>query len=234
MMLNDHHNSNQASQAGAPAFPPWMPAGVRPSQSMSYPPPPPPLPLPPSQSRHLQSNQQQQPSTTSNSLPSGAATKCPELVWRQIRWPATEAGSLARAPCPSHALSGNIYEPFAASFACLNNGHWAQRVSASRCQSLWLRNLTQRLEVGESPLAALGELAQKTRSSSSTSGLAASSGTSGGGSGSLFGDDLVEIGRILRHLVSEQINEWLLRITDDKQRISFGRDSIQVSIINNI
>lgn len=205
-MLNDQ-------LAPTPQFPPWMPPGVRPQpagQTLA------------SLAQHMNPpaaypQQRIQPVPNISQQQVAKPAKCPEIVWRQTRWPATEAGSLARMPCPSHALSGltlDEQEKAGSSFACLPNGRWTMRVHSLHCQSMWLRNLTQRVEVGESPLAALGELAQRTRS------------TGGGG---LFGADLAQIGRIVRRFVSQDLNDWLLRISDDKQRISFGRDTIQVS-----
>lgn len=222
-MLNDQ-------LPATPQFPPWMPPGVRPQSSS-------PAQMPQLQLAHInpqaglypQQHHQQRPNQ--QLAAKQPATRCPEIVWRQTRWPATDAGSIARMPCPAHAQSGlppSSEQPAqqqqqASTFACLPNGQWAMRVHAQHCQSMWLRNLTQRVDVGESPLAALAELAQKTRPSNIVNGS----------QGCLFGDDLVEIGRIIRRFVAEDLNEWLLRILDDKQRISFGRDSIQVSSNNN-
>lgn len=45
---------------------------------------------------------------------------------------------------------------------------------------------------------------------------------------SLFGDDLVQISRIVRRLVEEMV-ELLNRINDDKQRLAFAREMVQVS-----
>lgn len=147
--------------------------------------------------------------------------QCPALVWRQIRWPATDPGLVVQMPCPAHAHSA---EPYAASLACLASGQWAPRVQAPRCQSIWLRNLTQRLEAGDSPLSILVELAHWTRPVAVAPGR-----QTGGHAGlALFGDDVTQIGRITRRLVDE-MGDLLNRIGDDKQRVSFAREMVQVS-----
>lgn len=195
---------------------------VPPSAPVRQQPPPPP---PPSQ-------QASPPQTASaNESAPTAADLCPEIVWRQIRWPASEQGTSVQMPCPSHARSGNPSEPFPASLACLPAApasatqragaaptaaaaQWASRVHAPRCQSDWLRELSQRLERGDSPVAALVELAQRTRPTPSQLAL--------------FGDDLVQIGRLTRRLVDDMADH-LQRIQSDKQRVSFARQIVQVS-----
>lgn len=200
------------------------------------------------------------PLSTPSAGPSQSAPLvCAEIAWRQMRWPATEAGQLAVVACPAHAtyapdvhLGLQQQQPSGggATLACQPNGQWASRIQAGRCQSIWLRNLTQRLEAGDSPLSVLNELVQRT--------LAQVSGpTPGGGSpnwpygflaeqstlaaassshqqqrphlAALFGSDLVQIGRIVSRLVDE-MSELLNGISDDKQRISFAREMIQVSL----
>lgn len=149
----------------------------------------------------------------------GSSALCPELVWRQIRWPASEPGNTVQMPCPSHAHSGNPSEPYPASLACHAGGQWSSRVQAARCQSDWLRDLSQRLERGDSPVAALNELAARTRP---TDPMGQSANLA------LFGDDLMQIGRLCRRLVDEMA-EHLQRIQSDKQRVAFARQIVQVS-----
>lgn len=161
---------------------------------------------------------------------------CPELVWRQIRWPASEAGMLVQMPCPAHAHSA---EPYAASLVCLAGGVWAPRVQAARCQSLWLRNLTQRLEAGDSPLSIVAELVQRTQPPVAPFPAAQPALSLGfwapqlqpqlqQASASLFGDDLAQLARVVHRLVDET-GLVLSRISDDKQRLAFGREMVQVS-----
>lgn len=164
----------------------------------------------------LEVQQQQQTQAPAAPTPSGL---CPETVWRQLRWPATAAGRTAQLPCPTHAHSASR-DPLPASFACLAGGAWAARVRAPDCQSTWLSNLTQRLEAGDSPLSVAGELALRTRPISAP----ALSGAHAG----LFGRDLLQIGRVARRLV-EEMGELLNRINDDKQRLAFAREIVQVS-----
>lgn len=149
---------------------------------------------------------------------------CPELVWRHFRWPETEAGQVAQLGCPADAVSSNPSELEPVSFACLETGQWASRVEASRCQSSWLRNLTQRLELGDSALSILAELSDRTKTTQSGWLL----GQSRSQPSNLFGDDLVQIARVVRQLSSE-MGEFLARIADDKQRVAFAREFTQVS-----
>lgn len=199
-----------------PAFPAWMPPLRAPS-------------TPPLVSTLPTSSVFQHSGVSAPALPSvarGPPLRCPEIVWRQIRWPATEVGQVMRMPCPSHAQPGNPLDPFPASLACQMSGQWSQRVQAARCQSLWLRNLTQRLEVGDSPLSALGELSHRTRTTVNYQPGSFPLPSSGAG---LFGDDLLEISRIVRRLVDE-MGDLLGRIVDDKQRANFASELVQVSI----
>lgn len=183
-------------------LPPWMPVTIEP------PAPPPPL---------VGSTAM----TVTASSGTGAG-HCPELVWRQIRWPSSEAGSVLQMPCPAHAHSDAPSEPYPASLSCLANGQWARHVQAGRCQSLWLRNLTQRLEAGDSPLSVLAELASRTHAGSGSQ-VAVQQQQLG-----LFGDDVVQISRIIKRLVDE-MGEMLSRISDDRQRVSYAREMVQVS-----
>lgn len=154
---------------------------------------------------------------------------------------------LVQMPCPAHAHSGVPSDAYAASLACLPGGLWAGRVQAARCQSLWLRNLTQRLEAGDSPLSIVAELVQRTQpttivtqplSSSGLPGLLSAAGfwisnqqqqqTMVQTMPGLFGDDLMQLSRVVHKLVDET-NLVLSRISDDKQRLGFGREMLQVS-----
>jgi len=178
--------------------------------------------------------------------PPSAAAQCPEVVARGVRWPHTRAGLSVQMACPeSVAQSGSAADLFAASLACLPGGRWAPHVQAARCQSHWLRNLTRRHEAGDSPLSILSELVQRTREPArpqsahwppwTTGGLLVGAGGQpaelSGTSWTLFGDDLVQISRLLRRLVNEELAELLARIADDKQRVSFAREAIQVSTL---
>jgi hypothetical protein len=198
----------------------------------------------------------------------GRPGRCPEMVWRSIRWPESEPGQAVGRPCPAHTMpSAPLAQATAAataapvSLVCLPGGQWAERAQvAGRCHSLWLRNLTQRLDAGDSPLSILGELVHRTQSASGgahkpnqssqplPAWLAAAHATSSltqaahannnhhqaarpGAAASrfpLFGEDLVQMGRIVGRLVDE-MDELLARISDDKQRITFAREMIQVS-----
>lgn len=162
---------------------------------------------------------------------------CPETVWRYLRWPTTEAGQVVQMLCPAYARSSNSLEPYAASFACLQNGQWATRVQAARCQSIWLRNLTKLLEVGDSPLSILSELVRETRPPatpmlvnwpSNMTPATISNSAMVTQTLSLFGDDLIQISRVVRRLV-EKMDEFLNRMNDDKQRLAFAREMVQVS-----
>lgn len=237
---NSERNTNSAfgrhpiaSLPTAPQLPPWMvdvpiQAQPHPQPSMS----PQPLPLPP-----LFVNQSLQTGSSSQ------APFCPGKVLRQIRWPETEPGLVVQMPCPSHARSSNPLEPYAASLVCLQNGQWATRVQAGRCQSIWLKNLTKQLETGDSLLAILSALIRETRPPATP--LQVNWGSVGDATNlgpatisnsapietqtsSLFGDDLVQISRIVRRLVEEMV-ELLNRINDDKQRLAFAREMVQVS-----
>lgn len=237
--VNSERNTNSASTTAfgrhpipslptAPQLPPWMvdvPIQAQPSMSAQ----PQPLPLPPLFANHSSS---------------GRILFCPGKVLRQIRWPETEPGLVVQMPCPSHARSSNPLEPYAASLVCLQHGQWATRVQASRCQSIWLKNLTKQLETGDSLLAILSALIRETRppatplqvnwggsdSGASNMGPAtiSNSATIETQTSSLFGDDLVQVSRIVRRLVEEMV-ELLNRINDDKQRLAFAREMVQVS-----
>lgn len=210
-----------------PAFPAWMPPlrappMIGPARELSF--------LASMNTQRAQGGY----STNSNS---NNNIKCPEIVWRQVRWPQAEPGQTVRMPCPSHAQSGNVNDPFGATFVCLNGGQWSNRVQAARCQSIWLRNLTNQLEMGDSPLSALAELSQRTRvpigqqfkaTTTQSSNYLSSSLGLGLGLG-LFGDDLIEIGRIVRKLVDE-VGEFMARIVDEKQRDDFAIGLVQVSL----
>lgn len=186
--------------------------------SVSPVPPPPPYPLRGPYGRPSASVRPQQQVT---------AASCPEMVWRQIRWPASEPGLLAQMPCPSHAHS---LEPYPASLACLAGGQWARRVHAPRCQSIWLRNLTQRLEQGDSILSIAGELVQRTRPAGQQQPLpAANQIQQQQQQAGLFGDDLATIGQVVRRIV-DSMADLLNRIQDDKQRSAFARELVQVSL----
>ena len=199
------------------------------------------------------SRQQQQQLVTPMST-TGGPLVCPEIAWRQMRWPATEAGQLAAVACPAHAdYLADVHldvqqrqqqQPSGggATLACQANGQWASRVQAGRCQSIWLRNLTQRIEAGDSPLSVLNELVQRTLAqvngpptSNWPYAFQAGADQQSAASGqqpallALFGSDLVQIGRIVGRLVDE-MGELLNGISDDKQRISFAREMIQVSL----
>lgn len=201
--------SIQQGSPKSPALPPWVP-------------------------RLDLSRQQQQQQNKETVARNSTKLHCPEIVRRQIRWPSTEAGMFVQMPCPQHAQPGNLNDPYAASFACLPEGVWAPRgVQAARCQSLWLRNLTLRLEAGDSPLSMVAELVSRTAPFASLPGPLSSGFWFGQQQAAaplpgLFGDDLVQLGRVVHRLV-EETGLVLSRISDDKQRLAFGRDLVQVS-----
>lgn len=186
----------------------------------------------------IQAQNQNQPANLGRFNSSRA--HCPETVWRAVRWPMTEAGLVVQMPCPAHARPSNPLEQHAASFACLPNGQWAARVQANKCQSIWLRNLTKRLEKGDSQLSILSELVQETRppatpllvnwlagvSQQPTITSAPTMITQGP---ALFGADVAQISRLVRRLV-EDLGDFLNRITDDKTRLAFAREIVQVSV----
>lgn len=202
-------------------------------------------------STHLLPNSSQS-SVSSSSSSSSSLSHCPELIWRQIRWPSSEPNSLVQMPCPAHAIPSSPPSPFAASFACLPNGQWSSRVQAARCQSIWLRNLTKSLDDGDSPLSILTELAHRTRPQPILSnslalnnnvlmGAAWNSGNSFNqqhqqqvNGNSLFGDDIIQIGRIVRRLVDELGDLLTKGIPDDKQRSGFAREILQVSDVKEL
>lgn len=178
--------------------------------------------------------------------------RCPELVLRNVRWPTTEAGVVRRMHCPRHALPTHPIDPYQASLACqlaqTNAGSthqtrpiavWAAHVHIGRCESLWLRNLTQRLEAGDSPVAVAGELAARTRPQAPAMSappayaqwLAHSQQLPVGPAPlSLFGDDLALIERATRKIL-EETDAVLARINDDKQRSAFASEIAQVSFV---
>lgn len=153
--------------------------------------------------------------------PAHSGLACPEIVWRQIRWPQTEANALAQMPCPA-SLEAKVYGGGSqmASLWCQANGQWASHVDAAQCQSHWVQNLTARLEAGDSPLSALDELVKRTALTSVSGGSAPVS--------VLYGSDLIQMGRIVARLVAD-MESMLGGISDDKQRIAFAREMIQVS-----
>lgn len=177
---------------------------------------------------------------TAATNPTGSP-RCPETVMRQIRWPSTEAGQELQRPCPAHAHSGNPNDPYPAVLVCLARGEWAPRVQAARCQSNWLRNLTARVEAGDSPLAILGELVHRTRPANgigigatsggqlATSSLLHNAAMASSQPAVMFGDDIKQIGHIVRQLV-EEMGELIQRISDDKQRHGFAKEMVQVSV----
>lgn len=163
--------------------------------------------------------------------PSAGAGPCPEMVWRQLRWPATEPGRLAQVACAGAANQQLPYQA-SASLACLPSGQWASRAQTAHCQSAWLRNLTQRLEAGDSPLSILNELAHRTQPAQGGAWAPFAGGPPASNSqpAALYGADLVQVARIVGRLVDEMV-ELLNGIADDKQRVSFAREMIQVSFV---
>lgn len=190
--------------------------------------------------------------------------QCPELVFRQIKWPATEAGHVVHMACPSHAHPSIAQGPAAqleanaVSRACLappagsppgTTPTWAPHLHAARCKSIWLTNLTERLKFGDSPISILSELVQQTRPQQQqqpattplTSAALAHHWSPSMMMSSqfqqqqqqparleLFGDDLVQVGSIVKRLV-EYSSDLLNGIGDEKQRIGFTREIAQVS-----
>lgn len=172
--------------------------------------------------------------------------RCPEIVWRQVHWPQSVGPQRVYAACPAHAeptLVGAQAAATAVSLACTHTGQWAARSDHARCQSVWLRNMTQRVESGDSPLALLNELVHRTQTHPSTSldwdlalrtlpgaSLAASAERQRSNpSSSLFGADLAQIVHIVNRLVDDDMSELLHRIMDNKQRSAFAREMLQVS-----
>lgn len=163
------------------------------------------------------------PVATAPSSP--ARPLCPETVWRQVRWPASPAGLLVRAGCPAHAQPSQPgAEPLPAALLCQADASWAPRVQAAHCQSSWLVQLGQRAELGDSPLSLLDELVKRTRP------LSGAGWPTGAPQSGLFGDDLGLVGRLVRRLAGDEMADLLNRINDDKQRLAFIRDIVQVSM----
>lgn len=146
---------------------------------------------------------------------------CPETVWRQVRWPASPPGLLVRAACPPHAQPlAPGEEPLPVALACQPDASWAPRAHSARCVSNWLRQLNQRAELGDSPLSLLSELVLRTRPLAAPPTPAP---------GALFGQDLLVVGRLVHRLAGDEMADLLNRINDDKQRLAFVREVVQVS-----
>lgn len=169
---------------------------------------------------------------------------CPEVVVRQIRWAATRAGDTHYAPCPAYAyydansqasfecvlpaITGPPPHPTGASAPGALGSvmpHWAgSGPNLSRCISNWVRDIHQRLQSGDSLPAIAAELSQRTRPLPPSTQHHHQQQQPH----PLFGEDLIQLGQIVQLLV-QRMDVLLDNISDDKQRLVFVRELVQVS-----
>uniref|UniRef100_UPI0035902019 adhesion G protein-coupled receptor L2-like n=1 Tax=Myxine glutinosa TaxID=7769 RepID=UPI0035902019 len=89
----------------------------------------------------------------------GTRLPCPPEERRQIYWPQTPQGRIAKMPCPAGTLGTVIYQ------CLLGAGHWAPRgPDFSNCTSQWVIDITRKIKLGKNAADLAGELAQWTRS----------------------------------------------------------------------
>ncbi|XP_055927340.1 latrophilin Cirl-like isoform X2 [Argiope bruennichi] len=93
-------------------------------------------------------------STTLTTTANVSEDHCPSMISRSINWPWTKSGQTASVKCPDGA-TGN------AKWHCKGKpAHWnSEFPDLTECRSLWLENLKERLQNGDSIIGIISELA---------------------------------------------------------------------------
>uniref|UniRef100_A0A4W3J3L4 Adhesion G protein-coupled receptor L3 n=1 Tax=Callorhinchus milii TaxID=7868 RepID=A0A4W3J3L4_CALMI len=95
---------------------------------------------------------------TPSQVPVAVPECCEATETRDILWPKTQPGEVAKQPCPKGTIG-------VATYACLSsNGFWdPQGPDLSNCTSPWVSQLSHRIRSGESAANLARELAEQTR-----------------------------------------------------------------------
>lgn len=144
---------------------------------------------------------------------------CPPTYSGGMSWNWTRAGVMAFLPCPAGAKG-------AVRWFCAQTSDTPEWVPSARpdfsdCSSVWVQNIVERINKGESFVNLANELAELTRIES-TDGKSSSSRN-------LFGGDLFRTADIVNQLVVRMEDAFEL-FSDDRQKNQLAKELLQVWI----